>query len=285
MWLLEGHDELSDAPASLARYDAEAQLEWRLELDSSGQAVDASSLLYHEGALYLALRTRDDSGQLILERRALSGATTWTRSDYAPPATSSALRSARLIGVSGSTLAMVATPPLTDYGPSYPLSVDIETGAVQWSGEDGHDPLTMTVGDAHVYLGWVRPPTVELADTTSSLSLHAPSSGAQISLGELSWPELDWNSSSQDPRSLVSGWMGAQLVTILASAGAHGYAIHDVDGERQCQGSFALEFVALQAAVGIEGRSQLVAQVSVTLDDEGDVAERGLLVIEPGTKD
>jgi hypothetical protein len=288
MWVLEGYDSDTDQPAALYQFAADGQLEWMVELSDYERPVDASSLHYHDGSIYVALSMEgvwpsDPSDpniiydSLLLERRDLTGAVLWSRGDYAPPNTSELFYSAALIDVSGNALAMVATPPLIDYGPSYPLTVDIETGDVLWSGSDGHDPLRMAVGDAQLYLGWVRPPIDE--PTSSSLSVHASSTGVQANLSTVEWPAIDWSSSWGD-QYIVLGWMGTQLVSVVSSEGEHGVTIHDEDGTLLCQGALDLEFDAIGGGVGIAGRKQFVAGVRVGQDDS---EESGLLLIEPLT--
>ncbi len=305
MWVLEGSDWLSDKPTTLYQFDADGQLEWEIPLVDYERPVDAGSLHFHEDSLYVALTMEraapadpSEPGapkSLVIERRDLNGAMLWSRADYGPPQTSDVLASAVLVDVAGSALSMVVTPPLIDYGPSYPLTVDIETGDVLWSGSDGHAPLRMAVSDAQLYLGWVTPRSydperwpekVVLAHTSSSLSVHAPSTGAQANLEAVDWSAIDWRYPGVGRETYAMGWMGARLVSVVVAAGEHGVTVHDADGTLLCQGALDIEFDAVHRGMGIDGRSQFVAGVSVGLGDADDAEEEhGLLLIEPLTND
>ncbi|MFO7563531.1 MAG: hypothetical protein R6X02_12870 [Enhygromyxa sp.] len=301
MWLLDrGY---GDTPAWLYQFDAEGQLEWKVELSDYERPVQPGALHYHDGSIYVTLSMRgvwprDPSDpniihdSLLIERRDLSGEVVWARADYQPPNTSHELSSAVLVDVSGSALSMVATPPLIDYGPSYPLTIDIETGEVLWSGSDGHDPLRMAVEDTRLYLARVRPTQydperlpewVALAPASSSVSVHDSSTGAQANLSTTEWDRIVWRYPGDWGRqNMTFGWLGAQLVSLVVADGEHGITVHDKDGALLCAGTLDLDFATIGRGVGIEGRSQFVVEVSVARGGADDLEnEHGLLLIEP----
>lgn len=298
MWLVESWWD--ETPSVLHQLDADGEIEWTVELVDYERGATANSLHYDDGALYLALSLDqlapdpDDPedpgtpGTLVVERRDLDGAVVWTRSDYTPPNTHEWFASARLVGVSDGALSMVATPPLIDYGSSYPLTLAVGTGEVLWSGAEGHDPLRMAVSDDRLYLGWGRgrvhddytkPEPAVVEPSMSTLSVHAPSTGAEARSEILDWPAIDWGASGVwDGRRITLGWMGPQLLLLVQGRkGEHGLAIYDEAGVLVCQGVLDREIRELGRGVGIEGRAQFVVEVGGPSDDD----PRALLLVEP----
>jgi hypothetical protein len=272
MWLLATSYNF---PAWLFQFDASGQLEWADELSDIGGAVTGGALLHHDGALVLAVgvETTPRNRNLVVQRRDLTGEVVWTRSDIPTPDDGTVLASGRPIGVVGDALAMIVTPPLTDYGPSYPLTLSFASGEPIWSGEDGHDPLAMIVDDERLYLGWTSGPRfdyerlpdeyVELERASSSLQVVTPG-GQELVQDQVEWPK-GWR--RFEDKAIALAWMGDRLISLVEGADALGVTVHDKQGELECQGKLELGPVGHVGLagwmIGIEGREQALARVAV----------------------
>jgi hypothetical protein len=293
MWVLAWAGE---EPAWLYQFDAAGQVEWANELVGfAGPIVSGGSLRYHDDSIVFAVTIQTQSGypSLLIERRDLAGETLWTRDDISMPDDVIPFRSAELIGVSGDALSMIATPPLIDYGPSFPLTLDVATGDTIWSGPDGHDPLRMIVDDEHLFLAWMEgprydpeqlPEQVEIAPASSSLSQTTPS-GEQLTQDNVEWPK-GWRT-SWDDKDLEFAWMGERVVTLVEGSEQFGVTVHAKDGTLECQGTLDVEIDGIaSAAMGIEGREQWLLGVYVGVGEPNksgyyDESVRSTLLLEP----
>lgn len=288
MWLLAWS---YDAPPWLFQFDASGQIEWADELSELGGVVTYGSLLHHDGALVIAVRVEVEwPGTLVVERRDLAGEVVWTRGELPTPDGGNVFASAGLIGVADGALAMIATPPLIDYGPSYPLTLDFASGEPIWSGEDGHDPLALIVDDERLVLAWTSGPRfdvdqlpeqrVEIERASSSLQVVTPA-GDALTQADVEWPK-GWRVYDDDRVALAR--MGDRLVSLVEGTGTVGVTVHDRDGELECQGTLA-DVDRLDWAIGLDGREQALAAVAVRtgeLDDHGEhQTESRVLLLEP----
>lgn len=295
MWLLVGADEDLGRPTRLHQLDADGQLAWTRELTAE-RPVLGGSVLYHEDNLYLALTIDDVQPadpedwesyipyELVLERHDLEGNVLWTNSSLADEPSGFAF--AGLIRVIGSTLAMVATPPYIDYGPSYPATVDIETGAVLWAGaEDGHDPLRVLADGESLYLAWNEVIDRDIPLSGSTLSVRAPSDGSELARSDVEW--RPGASPGFGGANIALGWMGERLVSVveteqLVDAVRSGVTVHEKDGTLVCQATLDAEFDSFSRGYSIDGREQFFVIVSRRIGDPDDYDyERVLLIIEP----
>lgn len=297
MWLLAwGWD---DEPAWLYQFDATGQVEWADELvDFEGPVTWGGSLLYHDESIVFAV-TIQPPGEyqyrsLVIERRDLAGETVWTRGDIPTSDEGIPFASAELIGVSGDALSMIATPPLTDYGPSFPLTLDVATGTTIWSGAEGHDPLRMIVDDERLVLAWTEGPgfdveqlpdqKVEIERASSSLRRTRPS-GEDSTQDDVEWPK-GWRTGWDDD-NLALAWMGERAVTLVEGSEQFGVTVHANDGTLECQGTLDVEIDSITGwAIGIEGREQWLVNVDIGVgepDEYGyyDEHDRRVLLLEP----
>lgn len=290
MWLLAWADGES---SWLYQFDAAGQVEWADELiDFAGPAGFGGSLLHHDDAIVLAL-TIEPMGEvprLVVERRDLTGAVTWTRDEIPTKDEETLFRSASLVGVSGDALGMIATPPLIDYGPSYPLTLDFATGETIWLGDEGHDPVGMIADDEHLVLAWTTGPRfdieqvpekyVEIERASSSLRRITPQ-GQQLTQDDVEWPK-GWRGGWDDD-DLALAYMGDRVVTLVEGSERFGVTVHAADGTLECQGIVDVEFdVAIGPGIGVVGREQWLIQVGTAVeDDEYGAYERATLLLEP----
>lgn len=296
MWLLAWD---GDETAWLYQFDAAGQVEWADELvDFAGPVTWGGSLLYHDASILFAV-TIELEGEyqypsLVIERRDLAGETLWTRGDIPTDDVGTPFASAELIGVSGDALSMIATPPLIDYGPSFPLTLDVATGTTIWSGAEGHDPLRMIVDDEQLLLAWTQGPRfdpeqlpdskVEIERASSSLR-RTTRSGEELTQDDAEWAK-GWRSGWDDD-NLALAWMGARAVTLVEGSEQFGVTVHAKEGTRECQGTLDVEIGRLRGkAIGIEGREQWLVGVDVGVgeaDEYGyfDEYDHNVLLLEP----
>ena len=301
MWVLEGHDRDTETPAQLRQFDASGQVEWARELSQGDRPVARGSLLHHQDALYVAM-TLDWvippdptdyenylAPTLVIERRDPSGELVWTRGDYPTPDGSSNFASAGLVNLNEAGLSMVATPPLIDYGPSYPFTIDGENGDVVWSGgegrENGHDGLWMVGDDQQLYLAWTLDPRidptklperVEIESGRSYLEVMTPT-GLERAFSEVHWS--DWNDTN-----VRLATMGEQILSLVDGVPGLGVAVHDKTGELACKGTLELpEGVQVDQFYGrpveIEGRDQVVVGGRRRVGDPEDYAYESMLLL------
>ena len=321
LWLLTtefDHGLDVAVPSRLYHYDASGALEWMTELEGYVRPVVGTNLHFDaaEGALYLAMSL--DAGPpeepdypwgvprtLVLERRDEAGAVVWARSDYEN--SDGELSSARLVGISDGALVMIATPPLIDWGPSYPLSVDPETGASLWTDGEGSEDIRIAVSDTRAYVSTVysarfdieRPDPVQLEPARSALSVHVPPTGVELAREQLEWVPLQWRPHSGHGESIAFGRMGSRVVSVLDTAHASGIAVYDSEGTALCQSELdasdiaglewapGLQILRVGFGVGIEGGERFVTTATLGVYEENEESERhhGLLIVEPPPED
>jgi hypothetical protein len=284
MWLLAWSYE--DLPGWLFQFDATGQVEWADELNDVGGTVVRGSLLHHDDALVVAMRVQAmGPPSLIVERRDLAGEVVWTSGELPTPDDYGLFATAQLVGVADGAIAMVATPPLIDYGPSYPLTLDFASGIPIWTSQgDGHDPLAMAVDDQRVYLAWTSGPRfdpdqlpekrVEIERATSSLKAVTPDGEALVQ-AELEWPK-GWREFEDDEIALA--WMGDRLISLVGGSSAIGVTVYDQQGELECQGKIDLDIEYLGPAIGLAGREQTVVAVALRTEQ---APVPGMLLLEP----
>ncbi|HVI03631.1 MAG TPA: hypothetical protein VM869_33280 [Enhygromyxa sp.] len=291
MWLLAA--SRNDLPAWLFQFDAAGQVEWADELSDLGGEVNGGGLLHHEGALIVTIGTETPpwEREVIVERRDLSGAVVWSRGDLPTPDDDSVFASANPIGVVDGVLALIATPPLIDYGPSFPLTLDFATGETIWSGADGHDPIRMAVDDERLYLAHTGGPRfdserfpselIELEPATSTLEAVSPS-GEVIMQDQVEWPQ-GWRGHDDDEIALVR--LGDRLISLVQGSEALGVTVHDRAGELECQGKLDLDIDRVGWGITLEGRAQGLAWVTVRTGEFDEYGEpervHAMLLIEP----
>lgn len=288
MWLL-GWDFV-DNTAMLYQFDASGAVEWSDPLDEHAFVRDGS-VLHHEGALLVALSVEADPEsfpQLVVERRELDGTLVWTRSAILEPHEPNPRPFARgdLIGVAGDAVVLHATPPLTDYGPSYPLTLDLATGDTIAIGE-GHTNLEVAHDDERLQLSWVQsarkslPDFEEVEPAQTNLRVTGPS-GEALASSDTKWTK-GWFRGAWYNDDVELAWTGDRLVSLTEGDRKLGVTVHDRDGTRTCTSTLALEDIdVLQWAVGLAGTDASVFGVGVGVGDPEDpyeeVENRVLLV-------
>jgi hypothetical protein len=279
MWLL-GWDYVDNA-AMLYQFDASGAVEWSDPLDEH-TAVRDGSVLHHEGALLVALtvETANSFPRLVVERRELDGTVVWTRSEILLPDEFDPMPFARgeLIGVSGSAVVLSATPPLIDYGPSYPLTLDLETGDTIAIGE-GHTNLEVAHDEERLQLSWVQsarkslPDLEEVEPAQTNLRVTSPS-GEALASSDTKWSK-SWFRGAWYADDVELAWTGEQLVSLTEGDRKLGVTLHDVDGTRTCTSTLALDDIDVLTgwAIGLEGSDASVFGVGLGVGDPEDPYE------------
>lgn len=292
MWLIAwDHDQTT----WLYQFDAAGQVEWADALDDFEHPTRGGAVLYHDDSIVLAVTVQPEgfaqSPRLVVERRNLAGDTLWTRAEIPTQDGDTVFASGQPIGVSNDALSMIVTPPLIDYGPSFPLTLDITTGTTIWSGADGHDPLRMIADDELLFVAWNTgpfwdfeqlPPYPEIDPLRTSLARITPS-GEISTQAEIEWPK-QWRREVEDD-NLALAWMGDRVVTLVQGTEQFGVTVHNKDGTLECQGKLDVEIVSVRAPVGIKGRAQWLAEVDVPYGEPNEYGEydyeRRILLLEP----
>lgn len=300
MWLIDplGYDE--DTPARLWQFDSAGHVEWERELVHEGRYSRYGSVYHHDGALFVSASLEplvpfdpndpDDwpeSNTMLVERLDLAGELVWARMDYLDSGGTN-FASGGAFSMTSGGLAMRATPPLIDYGPSFPLVISPDDGAVIWLGE-GHDPLRMITDGEHVFLAWTLrakldyinigdgPPLRELAPAVSKLDIRSPT-GELLGHGEVEWP--GWVELSS-----ALALLGDQIATIVGTEGGPvGITLHAKDGTLECKSTLELGDAYVNSATSIEGREQIVVAIERRVGEGEDgygEYEPALLLIGP----
>jgi hypothetical protein len=287
MWLIDTNWD-SELPARLHQFDATGQLEWEMELIHEGRISKYGGEVYqHEGAVYVAARLDPpdpidpnepflERDKLLIERLDHAGEVVWARADYlVPDEVDIHFASGEDMHMTDDGLALIATPPLIDYGPSYPLVVDEQDGAVLWSGADGEQGLHSIAKDDRVTLAWPTFASYELgpdglrgkeiAPAGSVLSVHSPTGEPRAS-SEVAWP--GWDELYTKP-----AFLGDRIVTLVSTYdGPVGVTVHTRDGVLECKqilddlGNASIEFV-----VGLDGREQVAVVAELVPEDPEDL--------------
>lgn len=288
MWVATwSFDETEEA--WLFQFDARGQLEWSERLDALGP-VQHVSLRHHEGALYVATRASASEGELPslrVERRDAAGATQWLRDDLLDPF-AGPLAHAELRGVAEGALAMLATPPLIDYGPSYPLTLDLASGATIWLDAQGHSAIALATTDDRVHVAWsanarlddeawLAGEHVELEPARSTLRSSTPS-GTMLAEVEVAWPERFGE--SQQQLDIEVALLGDHIASLVQGSGGLGLTLHSREGALLCQEVLDVPILGmLGPAHPLEGREQIAIVVEYARLD--DIADLGILLLDP----
>jgi hypothetical protein len=310
MWLIVPGPYGEDIPGRLVQLDSTGHVEWERELVHEGRASRRGWVYHHEGALFVSMSLAplvpfdpadpDDwpePNMLSFERIDLAGELVWARTDYFTPESPDLhFASGGAIGMTSGGLAVLATPPLIDDGPSFPSVISPDDGAVIWAGEEGHEHLHGSTDGQDLLLTWTRAarldwmnpgdgstPLRELEPARSLLDVRSPT-GEVLGHGEVEWPGWTELSSSSAP-------LGDQLATIVGTrdggnddGGRTGITLHAKDGTLECKGTLELGDVSVGYATNIEGREQVVAFIErrVGEDENGyGVYEPALLLVGP----
>jgi hypothetical protein len=291
MWLIVPGAFNEPPPGRLLQFDSTGHVEWERELVHEGRNSRYGWVYHHDGALFVSLSLEplvpfdpqdpDDwpeSPTLLVEQLDLAGELVWARMDYylEPDAGEPYFyASGAVLGMTSGGLAMRATPPLFDSGPSFPLVISPDDGAVLWTGE-GHEHLGVATDGENLFASWTLgsrldfenqgngTPRTELEPARSLLDIRSPT-GELLGHGEAEWP--GWGDLSSS-----SALLGDQIATIVgpSSGGPSGIALHAKDGTLECKGMLELGDAKLGYATSIEGREQVVAYIARGVGEEGE---------------
>lgn len=279
----------ADQPAWLFQLDARGQREWSEPLDTLGR-IEHASLHHHEGALYVALRTRSDGAlpNLRVERRDAAGLVQWAN-EALPDPFEGLMAMAELRGVADGALVLLATPPLIDSGPSYPLTLELDSGAPRWLDGAGTDSIALAPVDDALYVAWsydaqldveaeLHGERIELVPARSLLRASTASGTALATAAPVEWPA--GFGADVPALDIELAPLGEHLASLVLGAGRLGLTLHSREGELACQGELDVPVLGLLgAAQAIEGREQVAIVVDTTELD--DVSALGILLLEP----
>lgn len=274
MWVMTWYEGPQPGPTWLVQFDATGQVEWSEDLGAVGIVRDAS-LLYQQGSLFLAMRVDDfdyaysyEHPHLQVERRDGSGLVQWSRSDLLTPDGDGNFAGAELHGVVGDALALLATPPLTDYGPSYPLTLDVETGETLWLASERHSSIALAADEERLHIAWSEsaridperypPERVELEPARSVLR-ETSREGTILAEGAATWPEA-FSRTTYGPHIQVAP-LGEQIVSLVEGMSGIGITVHTREGERVCQDILPIPMLLGGVAQAIVGREQIIVPV------------------------
>lgn len=279
----------ADEQAWLFQFDASGQLAWSDPLDALGD-IQHASLIHHDGALYVALRVlaQDQVPRLRVERRDLDGEPQWVN-DALLDASGEPFAHAELRGVAAGTLAMLATPPLIDYGPSYPLTLELDSGERVWLDGAGTDSIALAPFDDALYVAWsynaqldveaeLHGERIELVPARSHLRASTTSGSPLAATAQVEWPE-GFGATVQS-LDIELAPLGDRLASLVQGNGVLGLTLHSREGELVCQSLLDVPVLGLLGpAQALEGREQVAIVVDAAELD--DVSALGILLLEP----
>jgi hypothetical protein len=306
MWLIVSGSFDDATPGRLMQFNSTGHVEWERELVHEGRYSRGGWVFHHDGALFVSMSLEplvpfdpndpDDWPEppsLLIERLDLAGELAWARMDYfTPDSPDLHFASGGVLGMTSGGLALYATPPLIDYGPSYLSVISPDDGAVVWAGDEGYDDLRVATDDEDLFLTWTHParldyinvgdgpPLRELEPARSLLDIRSPT-GELLGHSEIEWP--GWIELSS-----ALALLGDQVATIVGIDGVPGspvgITLHAKDGTLACKGALELGDASIWHATSIEGREQVVVFIERRLGEGEDgygEYESALLLLGP----